>query len=352
MAKAARTQATPKNSGAIGAEMRIVVLHGKDSFLRVERSRLLQEALEAAHGAVDRFVLDGAVARLDQVLDELRTYGLMAGHKLVVVDNAEQFMASEERRRAMERYAEAPMAEATLLMRAQGQWRPGNFDKLVAKVGAVLKCDAPSDDEARRWCVARAQKEHRAVLESDAAELLVERVGADLARLDSELGKLAVAAAAAAAADASASAGAATITRAVVHQFVGLSREEQAWEIQEPLLRGSPPDALKTLHELIHVSRAPEVMLAWSVTDVLRKVHDAARMLAQGEPEGSVAKALRLWGPAQFQVMKTARSVGSARAAALLGRAIDTELRMRRGLSGDDERTLQGLVTTVAGALA
>ena len=69
-------------------------------------------------------------------------------------------MGAEERRRAMERYAEAPMEEATLLMRTSGTWRPGNFDKLVAKVGAVIRCDAPSEDEAMRWCVARAQKKH------------------------------------------------------------------------------------------------------------------------------------------------------------------------------------------------
>ena len=50
--------------GAPDASMRIVVLTGKDSYLRVERARQLQDALEATFGAVDRFEFDGASAQI------------------------------------------------------------------------------------------------------------------------------------------------------------------------------------------------------------------------------------------------------------------------------------------------
>ena len=138
--------------------MRIVVLTGKDAFLRLERSRALQDALVAAHGQVDRFDLDGAGASLSSVLDELRSYGLLSQHKLVVVDNAEQFLGAEDRRRAMERYAEHPQPESTLLMRAGQRWNPGRLDKLVeAAGGAVLKCEPPAEADAIRWCGERAR---------------------------------------------------------------------------------------------------------------------------------------------------------------------------------------------------
>lgn len=324
------------------ASMRIVVLHGRDSYLRVERTRQLVEALREHFGSIDRFEFDGATTPLATLLDELQTYGLLSSHKLVILDAAEVFMASEERRRAMERYAARPMAEATLLMRATGTWRPGNFDKLVEKVGAVFKCEAPSERDAVAWCRRRAERAHSAVIDEAVASLLVEKIGTDLARLDAELEKLATAAGGTAGA---------VITREVVGEFVGLSREEQAWEIQATLLEGSPRRALEKLDELLGVSRAPEVMIAWSVTDLLRKLHDAARLREQGGSDGEIGRALRLWGPQQGAILRASRSLGSTRAAELLEQALQTEVRMRSGFSGDDRRTIEGMLVSVCEVL-
>jgi DNA polymerase-3 subunit delta len=324
-------------AGAPDESMRIVVLTGKDSFLRVERTRQLADALEAAHGAIDRFELDGSSASLSAVMDELRSYGLMSQHKLVIVDNAETFMGSEDKRRAMERYAENPQQESTLLLRAGGRWNPGKFDKLVeAGGGAVIKCEAPSDSDAVRWCGSRVQKRHGAQLEAGAAELLVDKIGPDLARLDTELAKLA-----------SAAGEGNGITRALVAEFVGLSREEQAWEIQGVLLRQGPAAALVKLNELIHIAGVPEVMIGWSIVDILRKVHDAARMLESGQNEFAIAKQLRLWGEAQGLVVQSARKLGAATAARLLHEAVRTDARTKSGWSSNSERTFEGLIVTV-----
>jgi DNA polymerase III delta subunit len=338
----ARSTASAKGTRtAPDASMRVVVLTGKDSFLRVERSRQLQEALEAEHGSVDRFELDGASCSLSAVLDELRSYGLLSSHKLVVVDNAEAFLGAEDRRRAMERYAEDPQRESTLLLRAGARWNPGKFDKLVeAGGGAVLKCEAPGEQEAVRWCGVRAERRHGTQLAPGAAELLVEKIGTDLARLDSELGKLAAAAGEGK-----------PVTRPLVAEFVGLSREEAAWELQSVLLREGPRAALEKLGELVRVSGVPDVMVGWSVADVLRKVHDAARLLAAGEQEFAVAKQLRLWGDSQSLVCRAARALGPRRAARLLDEAMRTDMRMKSGLSSDGVRTCEALVVKVSEGL-
>jgi DNA polymerase III delta subunit len=338
----ARSTASAKGTRtAPDASMRVVVLTGKDSFLRVERSRQLQEALEAEHGSVDRFELDGASCSLSAVLDELRSYGLLSSHKLVVVDNAEAFLGAEDRRRAMERYAEDPQRESTLLLRAGARWNPGKFDKLVeAGGGAVLKCEAPGEQEAVRWCGVRAERRHGTQLAPGAAELLVEKIGTDLARLDSELGKLAAAAGEGR-----------PVTRPLVAEFVGLSREEAAWELQSVLLREGPRAALEKLGELVRVSGVPDVMVGWSVADVLRKVHDAARLLASGEQEFAVAKQLRLWGDSQSLVCRAARALGPRRAARLLDEAMRTDMRMKSGLSSDGVRTCEALVVKVSEGL-
>lgn len=317
--------------------MRIVVLTGKDSFMRVERSRQLQQSLEERFGSVDRFEYDGASASLSSVLDELRSYGLLSQHKLVVVDNAEAFVGAEDRRRAMERYAESPQPESTLLMRAGARWNPGKLDKLVeAGGGAVIKCDAPSEQDAVRWCAVRAEKRHGAPLAAGAAELLVEKIGPDLARLDSEMAKLAAAAGEGK-----------PIPRSLVAEFVGLSREEQAWELQSALLRDGARGALAKLDELVRVSGIAEVMIGWSLVDVVRKIHEAARMIAAGQDEFAVARQLKLWGESQSLVCRAARSLGPHGAAELLAACVRADARTKSGWSTDSARTFEGLAVTV-----
>ncbi len=343
MARASKPSSALKGKGsAPDATMRIVVLTGKDGYLRVERTKQLAEALHEAYGGVDRFEIDGASAPLSGVLDELRSYGLLSPHKLVVVDNAEVFMGSEEKRRAMERYAENPLQESTLLMRASGRWNPGKFDKMVeAGGGAVIKCEPPSDADAIKWCTVRVNKRHSVALEAGAAELLVEKIGADLARLDSELAKLCAAAGEGK-----------PVTRGLVAEFVGLSREEQAWEIQGVLLRSGTKAALEKLNELIRVGGVPEVMIGWSIVDILRKVHGASRLLAAGQNEFAVGKQLKLWGEAQSLVMHAARRVPPATWARLLDEAVRTDARTKSGWSSDSARTFEGLVVTIGEKIA
>jgi DNA polymerase III delta subunit len=329
------------------ADHRIVVLHGKESFLRSEHTRRVLDALRERFGAVDEFSFDGTSCSLADVLDELRSYGLMSQHKVVIVDQAEQFMQGDDRRRAMERYAESPMQDATLILRSGG-WRPGTFDKLVAAVGVILKCEAPGAAEAVRWAVARSQKRHGVELSAAGAQALVDRVGLDLGRLDSELGKLAVGALAMGGATGDAKV---VITPELVKEFTGLSREEQAWEIQGALATGDPAQALAKVDELLRVSRAPEVMLAWSTIDVVRKVHDAAALAAQGQPDGAIAKSLKLWGDGAAVIVRLGRSVPLARAAALLQAAIAADRRMKSGLSPEPSRAIEALAVQIATGL-
>lgn len=306
------------------ASMRIVVLHGPEVFLLAEYSRILAASLREVHGEIEQFEFDGAQTGLAVVLDELRSWGLMQTHKLVIVDNAAEFMKVDGNRPALERYAESPMDETTLLLRSR-EWRPGNFDKAVRKIGSVIKCEAPGESQAIGWCIARATKQHEAELERDAAQLLVERIGPVLSRLDTELGKLA------SSAQALAGEGPVRITRANVVELVGLGREEQAWLIQDTVLNGGPGDVVRKLHALYEVGRAPSVLLMWALTDLARKLHETALRLERGEAAAGVAKALKLWGPSARIVPQVAQRVGGRRLSQALGELLDQDHRSKTG---------------------
>ncbi|MFA6047173.1 MAG: hypothetical protein WC718_19480, partial [Phycisphaerales bacterium] len=273
-AKAADDAPAPKpKTGGLDATARVALLHGNDSFLRSLHTAALRKALEKAHKTIDTVVFDGNTASAADVLDECRSFGLIAGYKLVVVDNADQIV-KEANRPLFERYCESVAQGeppgATLLLRA-GTWYPGNLDKLIAEVGAVVKCDEPGEREAVGWVSKRAAKEYEAAIAEDAADLLVARVGTNLGRLDSELAKLVAAA------------GGQEIDRALVIEFVGASREEAAWGIQSTLLGATgPAEALGHLRYLLDVSRQPSQAIAYAFTDLARKLHAMSRTLQQG----------------------------------------------------------------------
>ena len=112
--------------------MRVALLKGPEPYLQAQYLRLIAEGIEASLGEMPcRFDFDGPQASLAAVLDELRSYGLMQSHKLVVLDAAEQFVKKEANRRALETYAATPMDEATLVLRTLGDWRAPKLEKAI-----------------------------------------------------------------------------------------------------------------------------------------------------------------------------------------------------------------------------
>ncbi len=325
-------------SGMLDASMRAVILHGKESFLVQQRTAELRNALREAHGDFQEFIFDGETTTLADVLDELRSYGLLQEHKLVILDNTDSFLKQEGYRKAMEAYVQSPVEEATLLMRAE-TWRAGNLDKYVAKVGMKIECKPPKDAGAISWCVAECPRRHGCAIARDAAVLLVDRIGTTLTRLDSELGKLA------------AYVGAEKpITRGDVVELVGATREEQAWILQSAIITGKPERALQTLRDLLEVSRVPEQLATWCIGDLTKRLHAASQMLRRGAGPGTVGKHLRLWGAEGDRLLDVARRGEPQRFARLMKAAADIDRGSKSSL-GRSDRNLERLTLLVTDSI-
>jgi DNA polymerase III subunit delta len=254
----------------------------------------------------------------------------------VVVDNADQFV-KEGNRPLMERYAEHPAEGATLVLRCS-KWNAGKLDKLIEKVGIIKKCESVNDATAQAWAKARVLKRYGATLEPEAAALLVERLGADLGRIDTELAKLAI--------------GAGTgkekiITRDAVAELVGVTREEEAWDVQATVLEGlsggNPEAALRQLRATIENSRESPVFLSFVLMDLARKLHLMTRGLAAGGRPFDVARQLRLWGKSMEALVQAAGTVRPERAARMLRLGVASDVKQKSGL-GEGERILEAQV--------
>ncbi|MBX3359654.1 MAG: DNA polymerase III subunit delta [Phycisphaeraceae bacterium] len=359
---------------ALSAQTRVAILHGPERFLQELYTDQLREALIKVHGAGDavqvvRFdggalgAASGGTGGVADILDECRSYGLMASYKLVVVDNADDLVKSTDdeegaeapkavkggrgarvktAREILESYTEEPSDSATLVLRAD-TWRPGRLDKAVAALGArgaVMKCEPPSEADAARWARARCSARHGGTLTEAGAAQLVQLVGPELGRIDSELGKLALA-----------NPGE-PIGPELVKEFVGMSREEKFFAIQASLLSGDAREALTHLRELVDVSRQDPVPLGWAFTDLARKVHGLSRGMAQGESPQSLMRTLKIWGrPDEVdRLVRASKRLSPDRAAGLLQAAINTDVALKSSL-GDPVRNLETLALRFTSAL-
>ena len=321
---------------------RVIVLAGKELLLRQEYTRVVREALEAAHGSIDQFRFDGNTGAAE-VLDECRSFGLMASHKLVIVDEADQFV-KDTTRPLLERYCAGPSEGATLLLRGD-TWRAGNLDKAIGEIGVIVDCKEVSPADAARWLGGRAERAHGVKIDRDAANALVERVGASLATLDTELAKLATNVGAGAS-------GAQTITMREVGELVGLTREQELWGAQSALLSGDAGVAIGQIRAILDTNpKGAHVPLTYACSDLGRKLALASAGKRSGLGPGQVASALKLWGEARDLLPGAAGRMDAGEARALFDAASEADVAQKSGL-GRPARTLEALAGRFTTALS
>lgn len=335
---------TPKSAGDITGSTTLALLVGLDLGLQHERLAEIKAALEKAHGEIEPFRFDGTTATPAEVLDECRSFGLMSGHKLIVVDDADRFLVSDHRP-PIERYCESPSEGATLVLRAGGLNTP-KLVKLIAenKNGVIRECNALSVPQAVTKLKDLAKAEG-ATIDRDAAELLVARVGTDLGRLTMETAKLATAACAI-------DAKKPVITSDLIHDLAGegFHREDYWMRIKSAVAAGDPHLALRTTRDII--DNAPSqtaTALVMSAAQFAVGVHAAATGVS-GFP---LKKALGLWNDdaAVRSVSNATKRTGPYTTLDLLDDAVDADRRCKSGL-GLADRTIERIALRMASSLS
>lgn len=308
---------------------RLCALHGKEQMLKRQLIDDLKSKLQAKHGEIQTITFQAKTATLADILDEVRSYGLMVTYKLVIVEDADEFVSAH--RSAMENYAQDPVDHATLILKAD-KWNRGNLDKKIAKVGAVIKCESLSQSQAQAWVINKA-KTYKTKIDAKTAGFLVQRAGTDLATLETHLSKLSLMV------DKTG-----PITTKLIEQAVPQSSDEQAWAVQEAiisaLLSASQPRAggpnpggaaINAIHQMVVVSKQPEVLVAYFVADLFRKLYQSVLMKQQGVSEQEIGKTMKLWGPRQNAFMALLRKLNKPGASHLFEQIINSDIRSKSG---------------------
>jgi DNA polymerase III delta subunit len=283
----------------------VYALIGADAYLQVTR---LSQLLDSFPSDSQRIDIDGEKAELSEVLDELRSFAMFGGWKLVVVRSADAFITRF--REPLENYLAAPSTSATLLLRVTTLPANQRIYKLIQKVGVIEKCEPPKAAELPRWIISHAKAAHQLLVNPDAAQLLAELIGDDLGRLDNELAKLAL------------QSDTNKLEISDVRQGVAFQREQEMWDMTNEIAAGHPDKAVRRWRQLVQLDSSSEFRAVTWLGMWLEKVQQAVQLRKKGMNGFTIASTLKIW-PRELQepFIKTAEMLGQdgvARAVDLL----------------------------------
>jgi DNA polymerase-3 subunit delta len=344
MAKAASSDAQPaldflaaKQAGAVPP---LVAVYGDESFLKHLVLAELKRRTATADDAEFSFLeLDGEKALWRDVATELSTMSLFGGgRRVVLLEEADKFVTAY--RDKLEDYAAKPASTSVLVLEV-GAW-PSNtrLYKAFAAAGLNIQCVAPPEAQLVRWLTGWAKERYAAKLQTDAAESLVDLVGAELGLLDQELAKLASAA------------GTEPITCELVDKFVGSWRTKTAWEMIDLMVEGRGAEAIGQLDRLVAAGEHPIALLA-QMSTTLRRFAAATRLVEEAETQGRRPQLRALLQQAGFKPFvvdraeKQLQQLGRQRAGSLYESLLEMDLALK-GRSSSPGRSRLVLETLAA----
>ena len=311
----------------------VTAIVGEDAVLVADAMAEILQAIPGSADEVQRADVEGPKAGLADVLDELRSFAMFGGTKLVVVRDADDFISKY--RQQLEDYVAAPSDSGYLVLRCKTL--PGNqkITKLIAKHGEVIKCEPPKDRELPGWLRDRAKGRHGIDLDAGAAAMLAEVLGADLGRAENELAKLALRHEGKVTAD--------DITNGVAFQ-----RERQMWSMTDALSTGDREEAVRRWRQLLQSDPSSTFRAVTWIGIWLEKSAGGLMMRQRSRAsDQAIAKALRIWpannvGP----MMRQAESLGLDGLRRATDALAELDRRIKTGL-GDAESGVERFLLTL-----
>lgn len=242
----------------------VLVMYGPERFFRAEILKRIPGASgEDAELTLTRF--NGRDADFRTVAGELKTVSMFADRRLVLIDDAEDFVSAS--RAQLEKLVSATGRGSLLILDVDSWPKTTKLYKLVDQLGLAVECSKLDGQALCKWIQKIALDEGGKQLDRETAALIVELAGEGLAQLQQEVAKL------------TALVGDATeITRDDVVRVVGGWRLETTWEMLDAVRDNQLCDALQSLDKLLAAGDAPQKILGGLVFTFRRFAEATERM--------------------------------------------------------------------------
>lgn len=262
---------------------RIYVIAGKDESLVGTRAQeLVDELLDVEQRMTALLSVNGDEAVVSDVLDELRTVPFLADKRVVLVKNADGFVSKN--REILERYFEKPVGTGVLVLAVASWDARTRLAKMLPKVGSLIAMEQPKKWELPAHLMQYAATKHKIKLNRDAAEMLVELIGEELAQLYNELEKLILFAR-----------DEKVIRVDHVESLTGHHRIYDAFEVIDATIGGNAGQAITRLRNMFEQDKSAEYSVVGAFAFHLRRMFQARALLDKRINPAEIAKQLRIW---------------------------------------------------------
>jgi len=319
----------------------VCVAFGDELFLRRQVLLGLRQAvLGGDEGDFSLTTFEGRTAELRAVVEELTTISMFGSRRLVVVDEADEFVSRY--RPQLEDYVARPGRSGCLLLEVKSWPATTRLYKAVDAQGLAIDCSSPAGVKLTKWLGEWAKQTHKIQLSINAAEMLVELIGPELGLLDQELAKLALMT------DSDKK-----ITPELIQKAVGGWRAKTTWEMLDLALDGNVAEAVRQIDRLLSSGEAP-IGLLGQISASLRRLAAATRLILQAEAAGrrsGVGPALQQAGVKPFVLQKAERQLrrlGRQRGAQLYGWLLEADLDLKGDSQMPPRLILERLIVRLA----
>lgn len=277
----------------------------------------------------------GKDAELVQVLDELRTVSMWSDCRLVIIENADEFVTKY--RAGLEKYLDKPAKKSVLALDLKSWPKNTRLAKKIAKTGLDVNCAAIKPAQAPRWIAAHARQKYGKTIDGAAAQILVELAGTSLAQLDTELDKLSTYVGEAERIDTEA-----------VRILVGGWRAETTWAMLDAVRDGQVGHAIGLLDKLLAAGEAPMKLLG-GINFTYRRIAKATEMTRHGTPLAEALQSSGMHPYAVKQVVSYMRRIGRPRAERIYGWLVDADMALKGSSALSERAVLEQLLLRLAG---
>jgi len=314
----------------------VVVLHGSEWSLKLAAvDAIARQVLGSDDDDLSVTRFEGKSAELRQVRDELLTVSMFASARVVIVEEADEFITNF--RAGLEDYADRPSSSSVLILDCKTWRKNTKLAKKVDATGLEIECSELTGARLTKWIADEAAGTYGKQISRDAAALLVELVGNGLGLIGQELSKLA-----------SYVGDAERITPDDVRTLVGGWKAETTWTMTGAVRDGDVSLALTCLDQLLTAGEAPQKLLG-GINFVFKKFAHATEHSRTGTPLPAALKQSGVFPRDVDAAGRYLRRIGRPKAEKILGRLLQADADLKGGSRLPDRLQMERLLLDLAG---
>lgn len=164
----------------------VYLLYGEEDYLRKQYRDRLTRALADPEDTMNYHYFEGKDTVPEKLIDLAETMPFLADRRLIVVENSGFFKSAQDK--LADYLKEIPETTTFVFVEEQVDKR-GRLYKACKDAGYATEFSAQNEETLKRWILGMIQKEGKQITQRALDEFL-ERTGADMANISSELEKL------------------------------------------------------------------------------------------------------------------------------------------------------------------